>query len=80
MRRWGLSERGFGKHIRRLVTAGYVVMDGNQIYRLTTKGGEVADELAEYDANAPADDDDEDTSAEQYMRRPGCGTAALITS
>jgi predicted transcriptional regulator len=65
----GLSERGFGKHIRRLVTAGYVIMDGNQIYRLTDKGSEVSEELAEYDANAPEDDDDDDESVRQYTRR-----------
>ncbi len=65
----GLSERGFGKHIRRLVTAGYIVMDGDQIYRLTTKGSEVAGELAEYDANAPDDTDETDVSVRQYTRR-----------
>ena len=66
----GLSERGFGKHIRRLVTAGYIVMDGDQIYRLTVKGSEVAGELAEYDENAPADDGtDEIESVQQYTRR-----------
>jgi predicted transcriptional regulator len=44
----GLSERGFGKAIRSLVTKGYVIMDDNQIYRLTDQGGRVADEIAEY--------------------------------
>jgi predicted transcriptional regulator len=51
----GLSDRGFGKMIRRLVTKGYVVMDGNQIYRLSDQGHEAAEELATFDANAPAD-------------------------
>jgi predicted transcriptional regulator len=44
----GLSERGFGKAIRSLVTKGYVVMDGDQVYRLTDNGGEVAEEIAYY--------------------------------
>jgi predicted transcriptional regulator len=50
-----LSERGFGKAIRRLVTKSYVVMDGNQIYRLTSQGQDAAEELAEYEADAPDD-------------------------
>jgi predicted transcriptional regulator len=50
----GLSERGFGKVIRRLVTKGYVVMDGNQIYRLTEQGHDAVEELTAYDKTAPA--------------------------
>ncbi|MBL8161818.1 MAG: hypothetical protein JNJ61_07510 [Anaerolineae bacterium] len=49
-----LSERLFGKVIRRLVTKGYVQMDGDQAYRLTDDGQSAVEELAEYDANAPA--------------------------
>ena len=56
----GLTERGFGKAIRSLVTRGYVVMDGNQIYRLTENGGEAAAEVASYDA----DSDDTDMVSE----------------
>src|SRR5690606_22826113 len=44
----GLSERGFGKAIRSLVTKGYVVMDGDQIYRLTDQGSDVAEEIDLY--------------------------------
>ncbi len=44
-----LSDRGFSKAIRRLVTKGYVTMEGDLIYRLTEQGHEAAGELAEYD-------------------------------
>lgn len=65
----GLSERGFGKVIRRLVTKGYIVMDGNQIYRLTEQGHAAAEELASYDAVAPVDDDEDEDEAERIPRR-----------
>lgn len=41
----GLSERGFGKAIRRLVTKGYLVLDGDQRYRLTEHGQRAVDDL-----------------------------------
>jgi DNA-binding MarR family transcriptional regulator len=50
-----LSERAFSKAIRRLVTKGYVQMDGNQVYRLTESGQEAADEIADYDGDAPVE-------------------------
>jgi predicted transcriptional regulator len=64
----GLSERGFGKAIRSLVTKGYVVMDGDQIYRLTDNGGEVAEEIAYYfdDEEGGVGDADDGVS---YTRR-----------
>lgn len=49
-----LSDRGFGKLIRRLVTKGYVTMDGSQLYRLTLSGQEAAEELLAWDETAPA--------------------------
>ena len=57
-----LSEIGFGKVIRRLVTKGYVVMDGNQVYRLTDDGLSSVEALAAYDAAGgnQADEDDDD--------------------
>jgi predicted transcriptional regulator len=57
----GLSERGFGKAIRSLVTKGYVVMDGDQVYRLTDNGSEVAEEIAYYfdDEEGEAEEADE---------------------
>lgn len=45
-----LSDRSFSKAIRRLVTKGYVQMDGHQSYRLTEQGDRGALELAQYDA------------------------------
>jgi DNA-binding MarR family transcriptional regulator len=65
----GLSDRGFGKVIRRLVTKGYVVMDGSQIYRLSEQGHEAVEELAAYDAAAPLDADDDDQTVERIARR-----------
>jgi predicted transcriptional regulator len=44
-----LSERAFGKAIRRLVTQGYVQMDAEAVYRLTDNGRRAADELTEYE-------------------------------
>lgn len=44
----GLTDRGFGRAIRRLVTRGYLAMDGDQIYRLTEHGKRTLDELARY--------------------------------
>ncbi len=50
----GLSERMFGKVIRRLVTKGYLTMSGDQAYRLSDEGQESVETLREYDAAAPA--------------------------
>jgi hypothetical protein len=50
-----LSERGFGKAIRRLVTKGYLVLDGDQRYRLTEHGQRAVDDLpASMAGRAPA--------------------------
>jgi|GEM_PF-283804 len=49
----GLTDRGFGKAIRRLVTKGMIVMDGDQIYRLSDAGRRSVAELLEYDLNTP---------------------------
>jgi predicted transcriptional regulator len=49
----GLSERGFGKGIRRLVTKNYVAMSSDQVYRLTDAGKRVVEELKSYDGDAP---------------------------
>jgi len=53
----GLSERSFGKVIRRLVTKGYVQMDGAQTYRLTEQGQRAVEELEAYDETSPAEDE-----------------------
>lgn len=49
-----LSERMFGKIIRRLVTRGYVQMDGDQTYRLTDAGQRALVELRQYDDANPS--------------------------
>ena len=64
----GLTERGFGKVIRRLVTKGYVVMDGNQIYRLTEQGKDAVEELTAYDEASPAKPKADEDSAEHIQR------------
>lgn len=64
----GLSERTFGKVIRRLVTKGYLQMDGDQAYRLTDQGQEAVENLGEFDAVTPA------AKAEQKV-----STAAQVT-
>ncbi len=45
-----LSERGFGKGIRRLVTKNYLVMSSDQVYRLTDGGKRVVAEVRDYAA------------------------------
>lgn len=52
----GLSDRSFDKAIRRLVTKGYVQMDGSRIYRLTEQGQRAVEELAAYDQAGPSAD------------------------
>ncbi len=49
----GLSERGFGKGIRRLVTKNYIAMSSDQVYRLTDAGKRVIGELREFDEVVP---------------------------
>ena len=44
----GLSDRGFGKGIRRLVTKNYLIMSGDQVYRLTDQGRRVVEEVKSY--------------------------------
>lgn len=48
-----LTDRTFGKAIRRLVTKGYVQMDGELIYRLSNQGREAVEILREYDEDNP---------------------------
>lgn len=52
----GLTERSFGKGIRRLVTKMFVAMDGEQVYRLTERGKPLVAELLEFDLMAPPED------------------------
>jgi hypothetical protein len=50
-----ISERRFSKAMRRLVTNNYMQMRGDSRYELGRKGVTSAEELAEYDAQAPSD-------------------------
>jgi len=45
-----LSERSFSKAVRRLVTKGYMQMDGDLVYRLSEQGQTAVEELSAYDA------------------------------
>lgn len=65
-----MSNIRFGKAIRRLVTQGYVQMDGVSTYRLTEKGREATDTLAEYDeAHPDGDEEDDDEAFVSVLRR-----------
>ena len=63
----GLSDRGFGKAIRRLVTKNYLVMDGEQVYRLSDNGKRVVAELNNYDENAPEEEEIAETDDEPHF-------------
>lgn len=65
-----LSDRRFNKAIRRLVTKGYVQMDGDGIYRLTEQGRDSITELAAYDSEGG----DNDTDAEEAAPLPSVET------
>jgi predicted transcriptional regulator len=66
----GLSERLFGKIIRRLVTKGYLHMDGDQAYRLSDHGQEAVETLAEFDVvSPPTKSEKKGESAETVDRR-----------
>jgi DNA-binding MarR family transcriptional regulator len=57
----GLSDRSFSKAIRRLVTKGYVSMEGDLVYRLTDQGQRAVEELGDY--QGPRDSDREPSDA-----------------
>jgi hypothetical protein len=69
-----LSDRAFGKAIRRLVTKGYLIMDGDQIYRLSDAGKRAVADMLEYDLVTPPEERESaaaqaDESARSAMRR-----------
>jgi DNA-binding MarR family transcriptional regulator len=64
-----LSDRTFGKAIKRLVTKGYVQMDNNRSYRLTEQGRRAVEELAAYDADAPSRSTSGSVAADSIARR-----------
>jgi hypothetical protein len=65
----GLSDRTFGKVIRRLVTKGYLQMDGEQAYRLSESGQDAVDELLEFDAEFPAEKSARKAPVEEKVSR-----------
>ena len=65
----GLSDRGFGKAIRRLVTKNYLVMDGEQVYRLSDNGKRVVAELNNYDENAPEEEETPESDEPRFVIR-----------
>lgn len=67
----GLSERAFGKVVRRLVTKGYLQMGGDQLYRLTDYGYSAVEELAAYDEEEPPEplDDSQPVIAQRQIFR-----------
>ncbi len=65
----GLSERIFGKVIRRLVTKGYLQMDSDQAYRLSDQGQEAVETLAEYDSDSPLVKTEVKSKAEEKVAR-----------
>ncbi len=66
----GLSDRTFGKVIRRLVTKGYLQMDGDQAYRLSDHGQSAVEELTAYDeSGAGTAKTKREVAVEQILRR-----------
>ncbi|MBE2269124.1 MAG: hypothetical protein IAE80_12910 [Anaerolinea sp.] len=53
-----LTDRGFGKGIRRLVTRNYLSMAGEQVYRLTEQGKKAVAALQEYEQSMPPEGED----------------------
>ena len=51
-----LSERSFSKAVRRLVTKGYMQMDGDLVYRLSEQGQAAVEELSAYDESVASTD------------------------
>ncbi len=75
-----LSERTFGKAIRRLVTKGYVTTDGELIYRLTSNGHEAVETLAEYDEANPGGAAPEQARTAMVTRRLVVALPAMLSA
>jgi hypothetical protein len=65
-----LSERGWDKAKRRLVTRSYIQMQSQYIYELTSKGVESARILIEYDASGGADEGDDKVQRQVVLALP----------
>jgi predicted transcriptional regulator len=64
-----LSERGFSKGIKRLVTKGYMLMDGTRSYSLTDQGRRAVADLLEYDAEALLNPQEAGSSGTREVQR-----------
>lgn len=62
----GISDRRFGKANRRLITIGYIQMNGDYTYELTTRGEELAEYVAEAGGSAGGS---EQSDAAQLTRK-----------
>ncbi|MBK8020381.1 MAG: hypothetical protein IPK19_02880 [Chloroflexi bacterium] len=80
----GLTDRGFGKGIRRLVTRNYLTLSGEQVYRLTEQGRRAVRALSETGGLDDMPEDDELLPAEDeprfVRRRMILVTPAVLTA
>jgi len=76
--RTGLSERSFGKAIRRLVTRYYVEMPAQGFYTLTANGRQAAQDISSYDGSAPTAPEPVPGSPQQASLRQERRLTALI--
>lgn len=65
----GLSDRSFGKGIRRLVTKNYLVMSADQVYRLSDSGRRVVEELRSYEGSSQSSTPARSTAEARFLRR-----------
>ncbi len=75
----GLSPRGFGKFIRRLVTQSYVTSDGGGVYRLTDLGRRSVEALASLGDALPARSQRARTTIRVVRRRLVMGVPRMLT-
>ncbi|TVR23544.1 MAG: hypothetical protein EA396_03215 [Anaerolineaceae bacterium] len=75
-----LSERVFNKAMRRLVTKGYVQMDGSLIYRVTENGGRVIAELLAYDEATGGQPTKTSSRRSSVSRRMMCAVPVSATA
>jgi DNA-binding MarR family transcriptional regulator len=70
-----ISDRSFNKALRRLVTKGFVQMDGDMVYRLTDQGQRAVAELSsyqgEFDTDSPSEiiATEDEPEVRQLLRR-----------
>ncbi len=65
----GLSDRSFGKGIRRLVTKNYLFMSADQVYRLSDGGRRVVEELKSFEGSTPRATQTRTALEARFLRR-----------